>query len=334
MPDRITSLQVFQRVASLGSLSAAARTLGMSQTMATKHLAALEAQLGARLVHRSTRRLTLTEPGRTYLEAIERILADLQEADAAATAATIDVRGTLRVSVPVSFGLSAIAAVLPGLARAHPALTVELGLNDRQVDLIEEGWDLAVRIGTLTGATLTARRLAPCRMLVAAAPDYLARHGTPHTLADLARHNCLGYTLSRTVGAESWAFGRDGQTVVSVSGTLKANNGDVLVAAAIAGLGLVYQPAFLVEAPLRDGRLVRLELDEPAHELAGIFAVYPTGRHPPAKVRAFVDVLAAALGPVPPWERTNRRQPSRVSSPPTVSVPRTRPSAERKAPRE
>lgn len=303
MLDRVTSLQVFARVAALGSLSAAARALAMSQTMATKHVAAIEERLGVKLLHRTTRRLTLTEAGRNYLEAAERILADLEEADAAAAAETAEVRGTLRVNAPVSFGGREIAPLLPEIARLHPALTIELGLNDRHVDLIEEGWDLVVRIGSLDDSSMIARRLARCRTAVCAAPAYLARHGTPRTIADLGNHNCLGYTLSRSMGVGRWGFGRDGKTTVAVSGNLNANNGDVLLAAAIAGQGIVYEPTFLVGPEIAAGRLVALALDHEPLELGGIYAAYPSTRRPPAKVRAFIDLLAARLAPVPPWER-------------------------------
>jgi DNA-binding transcriptional LysR family regulator len=307
MPDRVAGMQIFSRVAALGSFSAVARALGMSPTMVTKHVASLEQRLGTRLLHRTTRRLTLTEAGRRYLDAVERILAELEEAEAAASADHIEVRGTLRVNVPVSFGIREIAPLLPDFAASHPTLAVELGLNDRVVDLIEEGWDLAVRIGRLAESTLMARKLAPCRTAVCAAPAYLKRHGRPRSVDDLANHNCLGYTLSQTVGADRWSFGVEGTVVVPVSGSLRTSNGDALVAAAVAGLGLVYQPTFLVGAELRSGRLVSITLDQPTVDLPGIFAVYPPGRQPPAKVRAFIDFLVQHFGPAPPWDRVAKK---------------------------
>lgn len=296
MLDRITGMQVFARVASLGSLSAAARAMGMSQTMATKHMAALEGRLGTRLLHRTTRRVSLTEAGRNYLEAVERILGDVEDADTRATAEAADVRGTLRLNVPVSFGIREIAPLLPELARRHPGLTIDLGLNDRVVDLMEEGWDLVIRIGSMKDTSLTARRLAPCPTVVCASPDYLAKHGRPETIAALEDHTCLGYTLSRELGVDRWHFGRDGKVSVPVKVNLKANNGDVLVAAAVAGQGIIYQPAFLVARELRSGELVPIDLDHPTRELDGIFAAYPSDRRPPAKVRAAIDYLAERLG--------------------------------------
>jgi DNA-binding transcriptional LysR family regulator len=303
MLDRVTGLHVFSRVAGLGSLSAAARSLGMSQTMATKHMAALEDRLGTQLLHRTTRRVSLTEPGRVYLEAVERILGELDEADAAAAAETVAVRGTLRLNVPVSFGIREIAPLLPELARRYPELTVDLGLNDRQVDPIEEGWDLVVRIGTMQDSSLIARKLAPCGTVVCAAPVYLATQGTPRKITDLGRHICLGYTLSQALGPDRWSFGRDGQKSVVVRGTLQANNGDALVAAAIAGQGIIYQPTFLVRREIKAGLLVPIKLDEATLDLAGVFAVTPTTRRPPAKVRTMIDFLVDQFGLVPPWER-------------------------------
>ncbi len=292
MLDRVTGMQVFSRVAALGSLSAAARALGMSQTMATKHMAALEDRLGTKLLHRTTRRLSLTEAGRTYLEAAERILADIEEADAKATVAAVEVRGTLRLNAPVSFGIREIAPLLPELAARHPGLTIDLGLNDRYVDLVEEGWDLAIRIGSMKSSSFVARRIAPCPTVVCASPHYLAKHGRPTTIAALSAHNCLGYTLSRDVGVDRWYFGRDGKVSTPVKANLKANNGDVLVAAAVAGQGIIYQPSFLVSREIDAGQLVPIRLDHPTREFDGIYAAYASDRRPPAKVRATIDYLA------------------------------------------
>lgn len=303
MLDRVTGMQVFARVAALGSLSAAARALGMSQTMATKHMAALEKRLGVKLLHRTTRRMSLSEAGRSYLDAVQQILAEIEEADNKASIETVQVRGTLRLNAPVSFGIREIASLLPELSKRHPELTVELGLNDRYVDLIEEGWDLVVRIGSMSDSTMVARRLSSCRMVVCAAPSYLKKHGAPKSVSELIAHNCLGYTLSRTVGAGQWSFGQNGKVRVSVRGSLLANNGDVLVAAAVAGLGIIYQPSFLVSHEIRSRKLVAIMLDHDPVALAGIFAAYPSNRSPPAKVRATIDFLAEKWSHRPPWER-------------------------------
>jgi DNA-binding transcriptional LysR family regulator len=301
--DRLTGLEVFAKVATIGSLSGAARAMGLSQTMVTKHIAALEARLGTKLFHRTTRRLSITEAGRSYLESSERILADMEAADAAIARERIEPRGLLRVNVPVVFGSRQIAPVIAEFCQRHPEVTVELGLNDRLVDLAEEGWDLAIRIGKLRDSSMVARKLAPNRMVVCAAPSYLAQHGTPRSVADLAAHNCLGYTLSQQASAAEWLFGPDGEIRVQVRGTLRANNGDALRAATLAGLGLSRQPTFIIADDLRSGALVALPLDQPEIQTSAVHAVYLPDRRPPAKVRAFIDFLAARFAPVAPWDR-------------------------------
>src|SRR5512140_272795 len=301
MLDRLTGLEVFAKVATAGSLSAAGRAMGMSQTMVTKHIAALESRLGVKLFHRTTRRLSITEAGRNYLESSARILAEIEAADAAVAADRVEPRGLLRLNAPVSFGTRQIAPLLAEFAQRHPRVTVELGLNDRLVDLVEEGWDLAIRIGNLSNSSLIARRIAPCRIVVCAAPSYLRARGTPRTVASLADHNCLGYTLSQRTPIDRWVFGAD--VGVQISGTLRANNGDALRAAAIAGQGIIHQPTVIVADDIREGRLVALALDQPTVELGGIYAVFLPDRHPPARVRAFIDFIAGRFAPEPPWDR-------------------------------
>ena len=301
----LTSLEVFNKVAAAGNLSAAARALGLSQTMVTKHIAAIEARLGVKLFHRTTRRLSITDAGRGYLEASARILADLDAADSAVAADRFEPRGVLRLNAPVSFGARQIAPLLSEFARRCPRVTVELGLNDRLVDLAEEGWDLAIRIGSLSDSSLIARRIAPCRTVVCAAPSYLEARGRPRTVADLGRHNCLGYTLSRLTGADRWTFGARGEVSAAVSGNLRANNGDALRAAAIAAQGLIYQPTFMVADDVRAGTLTAVELDHPTVEFGGIYAVFLPAQHPAAKVRAFIDFLVTRFAPEPPWDRNH-----------------------------
>ncbi len=303
MLDRLTNMEVFAKVAAAGSLSAAGRAMGMSQTMVTKHIAALEARLDIKLFHRSTRRLSITEAGRNYLEASERILADIEAADAAVAADRVEPRGLLRLNAPVAFGTRQIAPMLSEFAQRNPRVTVELGLNDRLVDLADEGWDLAIRIGSLSNSSLIARRIAPCRTIVCAAPSYLAARGTPHTVSSLAQHNCLGYTLSSVTGVDRWAFGAKGDATVFVSGNLRANNGEALRTAAIAGQGLAYLPTFIVADDMRAGTLVALDLDQPTVEFGGIYVVFLPDRHPAAKVRAFIDLITNRFAPQPPWDR-------------------------------
>jgi len=299
--DRITGMRIFVRAVSAGSLSAAGRHLGISPAMATKHVDALEAHLGVKLLHRTTRRLSLTEAGSDYLEACLRILPEIEEAEASAASQRVEARGLLRMNVPLTFGSRYIAPLVPAFSQRHPAVRVELGLNDSQVDLIDGGWDMAVRIGRLADSTLQARRLADCPLVVCAAPAYLDERGVPRKVADLAQHNCLSYTLSQS---KDWAFGRDGNARVTVSGDLLANNGSALVAAAVGGQGIIYQPQFIVAGALRRGELVVLELDKPAMDVGGIHLLYPPDRRPPAKVRVMADYLIESFKDEVPWALT------------------------------
>jgi len=296
--DRITGMRIFVRAVSAGSLSAAGRHLGISPAMATKHVDALEAHLGVKLLHRTTRRLSLTEAGSDYLDACLRILPEIEEAEASAASQRVEARGLLRMNVPLTFGSRYIAPLVPAFSQRHPAVRVELGLNDSQVDLIDGGWDMAVRIGRLADSTLQARRLADCPLVVCAAPAYLDERGVPRKVADLAQHNCLSYTLSQS---KDWAFGRDGNARVTVSGDLLANNGSALVAAAVGGQGIIYQPQFIVAGALRRGELVVLELDKPAMDVGGIHLLYPPDRRPPAKVRVMADYLIESFKDEAPW---------------------------------
>ena len=298
--DRVTSMRVFARAAGEGSLSAAARHLGMSPAMATKHVNALEARLGVKLFHRTTRRLTLTEAGSNYLDACQRILADIDEAEAAAASQRVRATGLLRMNVPLSFGRSYVAPLVPEFCRRHPEVTVELGLSDAQLDLLAGSWDLAIRIGRLDDSPLQARRLGDSAMVVCASPAYLERRGVPRRVDELAGHNCLGYTLSATQDRRHWAFGANGEFKVPASGDLLANNGDALLAAAVAGQGILYQPHFIVGGALERGELVELELDRPPVGLGGIHVLYPPDRRPPAKVRVMIDYLAEAFAASPP----------------------------------
>ena len=298
--DRVTSMRVFVRADSAGSLSAAARHLGMSPAMATKHVNALEARLGVKLFHRTTRRLSLTEAGSNYLEACQRILPEIDEAEAAATSQRIKATGLLRMNVPLSFGTRFIAPLISAFSHRHPEVKVELGLSDAQLDLIAGSWDLAIRIGRLADSPLQTRRLGDSCMLVCAAPNYLDQRGVPRLVADLAQHNCLSYTLSAMQDSQHWAFGRQGEFRVPINGDLVANNGDALLAAAVAGHGVIYQPHFIVGEAVDQGHLVVLELDKPVVELGGIHVLYPPDRRPPAKVRVMIDYLAEAFAKTPP----------------------------------
>lgn len=301
MLDRVTGMQVFSQAAAAGSLSAAARQMDLSPAMATKHLDALETRLGVKLFHRSTRRLTLTEAGQQYLEACGRILPELDEAEALISSQRALAQGVLRLNTPLSFGVRYVAPLLPAFSSQHPGVVVDLGLNDRVVDLMEEGWDLTIRVGVLKDSRLVSRKLADAAMIVCAAPEYWARHGRPATWADLSAHNCMSFTLSSLSRPLEWRYGRAGERRVAIQGTLRANNGDALVAAAVAGLGVLYEPEFIVADAIRCGNLEPVELDAPAADQGGIHLVRAADRVPPAKVRVMTEFLVQAFQASPPW---------------------------------
>ena len=295
MADRLTGIEVFVSAMRLGSLSAVARKMGMSPAMAAKHLAILEERLGVTLAHRTTRRLSLTEAGAEYLDKAERILGELREVENEVSARSVVIEGLLRVSAPVTFGVLHLAPLVAEFGAQQPGVTIELGLNDRHVDLLEERWDVAIRIGRLTDSPLIARKLAPARLTLCAAPSYLAERGTPATIEDLGHHNCLGYTLAPLVGDSVWGFGSDGTIRVPIRGTLHANNGEALVNAARAGQGIVYTPRFMAARAIASGELVELDLDTPLLDLGAIHAVTHPTRRPAAKTRAWIDFLAERM---------------------------------------
>ncbi|USJ28418.1 LysR family transcriptional regulator [Ensifer adhaerens] len=295
--DRLKSMLVLVKVSETGSFSAAARELNMSPTMATKHVSFIEKQLGAALVHRTTRRVTLTSAGQTYCAMAERIIDDIRAMETLATAESNTVKGLLKVNAPISFGTYQVAPLLHEFLGRYEKVVLELGLNDRIVDLVDEGWDVAIRIGNLQSSPLIARRIAGCSFVLCAAQDYLERRGVPRVVKDLEQHECIVYTLSVSSGLGEWRFGRTGQISVNVKGSLRSNNGDALKNAAISGAGIAYLPSFMVTDALASGLLQTLPLDYEAFEFGSIFAVYPPADHVPAKTRAFVDFLVEKLAP-------------------------------------
>jgi len=303
--DRLSEMAVFAKVVEVHGFSAAARVLGISKSAVSKHVAALEDRLGARLLNRTTRRLSLTAAGAIFYEHSARLLAEADAAEAAVTDLHTRPRGLLRVNAPMSFGILHLAPAIPGFTALYPDVQIELALNDRIVDLVDEGFDVAVRIARLPESSLVARRLAPSRGVLCGAPEYFRRHGVPHHPRDLQAHNCLRYTYRQAPPDEWWFRGPDGEVSVRVSGSLRANNGDALRAAALAGLGIAVLPSFIVGPDLAAGRLQAVLTDYDG-AAASIYAVYPAGRHLPIKVRAFVDFLAARFGPVPYWEPEHR----------------------------
>lgn len=312
--DKLTSMQVFVAVVETGSFAAAAERLDLSRAMVTRHVMNLENRLGTRLLNRTTRRLSLTEAGVAYFERCQQVLADVEEADAIASQFGETPRGRLRINAALSFGVRYVAPLLAEYLQHYRDVTVDLALNDRVVDLIDEGYDVAIRIGALAPSNLVARKIGATRLVVCGSPAYFARQGWPRTPADLSQHTCCGYSYWTT--PNEWPFtDAAGRTeVIHVKGSLSANNGDALCAAAVNGAGLIYEPAFIVADDLDAGRLQAVLTEYETREL-GIYAVYASRRHLSAKVRSFVDFLAARFAGHAPWERWSpqpgpRREPT------------------------
>ncbi|MBK8160435.1 MAG: LysR family transcriptional regulator [Rhodospirillaceae bacterium] len=299
--DRLSTMEAFTKVAETQSFSEAARRLRTSKSLVSRQVAALETQLGVRLFQRTTRSLTLTEEGRGYHEQVTRILAEIEDANLSVSATRAAPRGRLRVSAPMSFGLLHLAPAVPRFLARYPDVELDLSLNDRYVDLIDEGIDLSIRVGRLAESSLVARRLAPFRMILSASPAYLAEHGTPQRPEDLKDHQCLCYS-SNSLTPE-WRLQKlDGTPwPVPIQGHLHADNGDVLRLAALAGTGIAYLPSFIVGGDLQAAKLVALLPDYVPTDSA-IYAVYPTSRHLSPKVRAFIDFMLEHIGPRPIWD--------------------------------
>lgn len=320
--DSLTSMKIYCSVVESASFAAAARRLRLSRAVVTKHVASLEDRLHVRLLERTTRKLSVTEVGGRYYERCAQILAEVEEAEREAQQATATPRGTLRISAPHHFAPAHIAPYLAEFRRRHPEVELDISLSDRFVDLIEEGFDVAIRISDmLAESSLVARRLAPCRFVVCGAPGYFRRHGEPRAPDDLAKHPCLGYTLSPR--ERSWVFAcpDDKRHVVHVNGPLRSNSGDLLRVSALSGAGVVLLPTFLAGADLEAGRLKAVLADYRVQEY-GIYAVYPSRKHLSAKVKAFIDFLAEKFGPEPYWDEWVRSLPA-----PTKDACATAPAA-------
>ena len=298
-------MTVFVRAVEVGSFSGAAQQLGIAKSIVSRRILSLESRLGTSMFHRSTRRLSLTETGLAYYERARRILADVAEAEDVASQLQGELKGRLKVAAPMSFGYRHLSPVVMDFLSAHPQVDIELDLNDRRVDLISEGFDVAVRIGSLADSSIISRTLAPCRHVVCASPAYLAAHGKPQTPAELASesHVCLAY--NNRPRTDQWRFLVDGVwTDVPVKARhIHSNNGDILCEAAIAGHGAIVLPTFIVNDAVATGAL---EVLLPGYEVASpsIFAVWPPSRHVSGKVRAFVDLLAKRFAKTPYWDKS------------------------------
>ena len=303
--DKLGDMAAFVRVVEARTFTQAAERLGWSKSVVSRRIAELEDRLGVRLLNRSTRRLSLTEAGQAFYERCARILADVDETEAAVSSLHTEPRGLLRVNAPMTFGMLHLAPAISAFLDRFPDVEIDLVLNDRFVDLIDEGFDLALRIGDLADSSLVARRLAPCLRVLCASPDYLARCEEPATPAGLTDHDCLLY--SNIPNSDVWRLTDSGGTdhVVRVRSRLRVNNGDVLREAAAAGLGITLLPTFIVAEAIADRRLRPILCDYRPPPTV-VHALYPHNRHLSTKVRAFVDFLAERFGPTAYWDEPLR----------------------------
>ena len=287
-------IPVFVAVVENGGFSAAARTLGISKSAVSKRINQLEAHLGVRLLHRTTRKLSLTEAGERYFEHAAQALTAAGQAEDAVTELQGEPQGNLKISSPMSFGRLHVAPLIPKLLQRHPKLQIDLVMDDRKVDLVAGGFDVGIRAGNLPASTLIARKLAPLRQVLCASPDYIDHYGRPGTPAELTSHNCVLYSYSSD--ANEWTlFGESGPENVTVSGSYHVNNSEALLEALREGVGIGRLPTFVAGPDLKTGRLVQLFESYRIPEFT-IYAVFPERQYLPAKVRAFLDFTIEYFG--------------------------------------
>lgn len=298
--DQLTAMRTFRRVVELGSFTAAARSLGLSKAAVSKQIGELEGHLGATLIHRTTRRLSTTEVGNAYFESCIRLLDEFEAAEAEVRNLQAEPTGSLRLSVPNAFGVTQMAATINELSQRYPKLRLIIEASDRFVDLIEEGFDAAIRIRTdLPDSSLIARRLCTIPRYVCASPKYLRKFGEPQRPEDLKAHNCLIYTQSPT--PFDWAFRTgQGRKTVRVAGTMQSNHGLLLMDPLLAGRGIALLPLFTIEAALKSGKVKRLLTEFPTDDVS-LHVVYPQNRHLSPKVRVLVDLMAEHFAQRKPW---------------------------------
>lgn len=297
--DRLDGMRIFVRVAELGSFSAVAQQMNVARSVVTRQVAALETHLGAKLIARSTRRLSLTAAGAGYLEKCREILNLVDAAEGDLNEASQAPRGHIRLTLPLSFGVHRLMPMFGDFMIANPGISLELDFNDRRANLIEGGFDLAIRISERLEPGDVARKIGGSQGVIAAAPAYLDRHGRPEHPKDLLGHECFGYLLAPR---PSWSFLIDGEMQwFPIKNRLQANSGEALLTAAIQGLGIARTPTFIAEKAVREGRLEILLPRFPMQEL-GIYAVFPGNRYVPHRVRVLVDFLAKRIGSHPPWD--------------------------------
>ncbi len=311
-------LEIFARVVGAGSMSAAGRELGLSPAVVSKRLRRLEDRLGTRLLQRTTRQIALTEAGQGFYERVVAILAGVEEAETFVTRRSAIARGTLKVSAPTSFGRMHIAPNLGAFMEDNGDLNVNLLLSDDLVDIVGEGFDVAIRIAELEDSSLVARKLAPVRRILCASPSYLGKQGAPQTLESLEQHNCLTHQVS-----DSWRLdGPEGTVSFRPSGNLSTNSSEVVREAVLADMGIALRSTWDIGQELADGRLVRVLPEYESSTNVGIYAIYPSRQFLPVKVRVFIDYLANLFGSVPYWESGSMPKDSRaaVGTKPTGSI--------------
>lgn len=302
-----SDMTAFVRAVELGGFSSAARDLGLTPSAISKLVTRLEDRLGVRLLNRTTRRLALTPEGEAYYHRSQRILADIAEAEDEVARFRAQPRGALRINVGTAFGMHQLAPALPGFLARHPEVQVELTMTDRVVDLIEEGADLGIRMGTLPDSSLVARRISEVERVVCAAPSYLKRHGTPKKPQELLRHNCL--SMAQSPQLRRWPFeSRDGVKHVEVSGNVTSSSADALLHLALQGLGIIRLTDVIVGDAIGEGRLVPLLAEVHHVEPVPLHAVYPQGRHRSPRVAAMIDFLVEKFGNAPWREGMKKRR--------------------------
>lgn len=295
--DKFQEMRVFTAVVDASSFVAAADSLGMSKAAVSRYVSELEQRLGVRLLHRTTRRLSLTSEGEVFLLRCRDILSNIEASEVEISTRSVSVSGVLKVSVPVSFGIRHMAPLWPDFLHLHPQLQLDVQLADRVIDLVDEGFDLAIRIARLEDSSLISRQIATTRLVLCAAPSYLERKGTPEHLSELAHHDLVGYSLLAT--GDHWQFeGPRGTQSVKIRPRFWSNNGDSCHAACVQGAGIQLQPTFLIDEELRKGSLVEILPHYRAATL-GIYAVYPTRKFVLPKVRALVEFLDRHLKSAP-----------------------------------
>ncbi|MEN6670705.1 LysR family transcriptional regulator [Psychrobacter sp. B38] len=304
--DRIDAMRAFVSVVNEGSFSKAAAAMQLSPQLVSKYVSKLEERLDSRLLNRTTRKVSLTEAGTHYFQHAQQILLSIDDMESKLGGLQQNPKGTLRISAPVSFALKHMAKLVTDFQNRYPSVTVDLQLNDRKVDIVEEGFDVALRIGQLKNSSLIAKQVAPIRVILCAAPSYLKKNGTPHKPEDLKNHRYLHYSYMERNVKEStyqWLGTTDGQlSGTQLSGELSSNNGDLLVNAAIAGGGLALQPTFIASEAIGKGELV-IVLPEYEPETLGLYAVYAHRKLLPHKIRCFIDFIEGYYGSPPYWDK-------------------------------